>query len=54
MFELMICTGMRKGEVLGLHWVDVDLDKRVLFVRHTLVSINNSRSMLSDPKWSEP
>lgn len=41
---------MRKGEVLGLHWVDVDLDNRILFVRHTLVSINNSRSMLSDPK----
>ncbi|MEU4218253.1 site-specific integrase [Actinoplanes sp. NPDC026623] len=50
LFELMICTGMRKGEVLGLHWTDVDLDNRVLFVRHTLVSINNSRTMLSDPK----
>lgn len=20
LFEVMICTGMRKGEILGLHW----------------------------------
>jgi integrase len=50
LFELIICTGMRKGEALGLHWKDVDLDRRVLYVRHTLVSINNSQAMLSDPK----
>jgi integrase len=41
---------MRKGEALGLHWKDVDLDRRVLYVRHTLVSINNSQAVLSDPK----
>lgn len=50
LFELMICTGMRKGEVLGLHWNDVDLDNRLLFIRHTLVSVNNAQSMFSDPK----
>jgi integrase len=50
LFELMICTGMRKGEVLGLHWNDVDLNHRILFVRHTLVSVNNARTMFSDPK----
>ncbi|GGL20690.1 site-specific integrase [Mangrovihabitans endophyticus] len=26
LFELMIRTGMRNGEVLGLHWADVDVD----------------------------
>jgi hypothetical protein len=50
LFELMVCTGMRKGEVLGLHWNGVDLDNRLLFVRHTLVSVNNAQSMFSDPK----
>ncbi|WP_405433875.1 tyrosine recombinase XerC [Micromonospora sp. NBC_00617] len=50
LFELMICTGMRKGETLGLHWADVDLDARALFVRWTLVSVDNSRSMLNAPK----
>jgi integrase len=50
LFELMICTGMRKGEVLGLHWADVDLAARTLFVRWTLVSVDNSRSMFNAPK----
>jgi integrase len=50
LFELMICTGMRKGEVLGLHWSDVDLDNHMLFVRCTLVSVNNSRLIFNDPK----
>jgi integrase len=50
LYELMICTGMRKGEVLGLHWSDVALDEQMLFVRHTLVSVNNARLMFNDPK----
>jgi integrase len=50
LFELMICTGMRKGEILGLHWADVDLEARTLFVRWTLVSVDNSRSMFNAPK----
>jgi len=32
-------TGMRRGEVLGLRWGDVDLPGGRLVVRHTLVSI---------------
>jgi integrase len=32
-------TGMRRGEVLGLRWADLDLDKARLAVRHTLISI---------------
>jgi integrase len=27
----MICTGMRKGEILRLLWKDVDLDHQVLY-----------------------
>ncbi|MEU4681340.1 tyrosine-type recombinase/integrase [Micromonospora sp. NPDC023737] len=50
LFGLMVCTGMRKGETLGLHWADVDLDARALFVRWTLVSVDNSRTMLNAPK----
>ncbi|MGN9913383.1 site-specific integrase [Phytohabitans sp. LJ34] len=50
LFEVLICTGMRKGEALGLQWADVDLEARLLFVRHTLVAVDNSRLVLSTPK----
>jgi integrase len=33
---LALTTGLRRGELLGLRWSDVDLDKRVLFVRQTV------------------
>ena len=32
-------TGMRRGEIVGLRWRDVDLDKRRLAVRHTIISV---------------
>ncbi len=28
-------TGMRLGEILGLHWDDIDFDHEVITVRHT-------------------
>lgn len=35
-FHLAITTGMRRDEILGLRWKDVDLDKGILYVRQTL------------------
>ncbi|MEU9705277.1 site-specific integrase [Streptomyces sp. NPDC047981] len=32
-FVLAIAMGLRRGELVGLRWVDVDLDHRVLYVR---------------------
>ncbi|MDX3353312.1 tyrosine-type recombinase/integrase [Streptomyces sp. ME01-24h] len=32
-FVLAIAMGLRRGEIVGLRWADVDLDKRVLYVR---------------------
>ncbi|GGT22007.1 site-specific integrase [Streptomyces kurssanovii] len=32
-FVLAIAMGLRRGEIIGLRWADVDLDKRVLYVR---------------------
>jgi integrase len=32
-------TGMRRGEVLGLRWHDIDLSTGRIAIRHTLVSI---------------
>ena len=33
-FVLAVCMGLRRGELVGLRWSDVDLDNRVLHVRH--------------------
>ena len=35
LFYLAIYTGLRQGELLGLEWQDIDLDKGVLHVRRT-------------------
>ncbi|UQI48463.1 site-specific integrase [Streptomyces sp. HU2014] len=38
-FVLGIAMGLRRGEVMGLRWSDVDLDKREIKVRHQLQRI---------------
>jgi integrase len=35
MWRLFIATGMRRGEIVGLRWIDVDLEAARLEVRHT-------------------
>lgn len=36
LFVTMLALGLRRGEALGLRWVDVDLEKGILTVRHAL------------------
>jgi integrase len=36
LWRLALLTGMRRGELLGLKWEDVDLQRRVLSVKRTL------------------
>jgi len=38
-WRLAAMTGMRRGEVLGLRWSDIDLDARRLSVRQAVVSV---------------
>jgi integrase len=49
LYVLAATTGMRRGELLGLRWQDVDLDVGVLKVRHTVVLLNG-RIDFSEPK----
>lgn len=37
LFELAMFTGMRRGELIGLRWTDIDLAKRVITVRNNRV-----------------
>ena len=48
--ELIIGTGMRKGEALGLHWGDVEIEHRMLFVRQALTAVDNNHLCLGAPK----
>jgi integrase len=46
---LIAATGMRRGEVLALHWSDIDLDVGVLAIRGTLGRVGG-KLVISEPK----
>ncbi|WP_448221208.1 tyrosine-type recombinase/integrase [Gordonia iterans] len=46
---LMATTGLRRGEVAGLSWRDVDLEKSEILVRQTLSRVDGEL-VLSEPK----
>jgi integrase len=39
LFELLVNTGLRRGEALALHWFDIDFDEKLLRVRGTLARV---------------
>jgi integrase len=43
LWHLALATGLRRAELLGLRWKDVDLTKRVLLIRHTNVWLGKPR-----------
>jgi integrase len=45
-----IVTGMRRGEILALRWADVDFERRVLVVLHTVDYIYPFGYVETDPK----
>ena len=45
-------SGLRRSEVLGLRWSDVDLDAGTVTVRRGRVALDGSRSIVDDPKSS--
>jgi integrase len=47
LYSIAIATGMRQGELLGLRWGDVDLDRGTVAVRHAL---RRGDRVLTDPK----
>lgn len=49
LFYLALVTGMRRGELLGLQWPDVDLERGVLHIRRNL-TVAGSEIVISEPK----
>lgn len=50
LFTLIARTGMRIGEALALTWDDIDLDKKTVSIKKTLVYPLNSQPYISTPK----
>lgn len=42
-FDVMLGTGLRVGEVTGLRWEDVDFENGVIKINHTLVYYNHAK-----------
>jgi integrase len=45
-----IHTGMRRGELLGLRWKDVDFERKVLYVSQTIQSVTGLGLITKEPK----
>jgi integrase len=48
-WHLALTTGLRRGELLGLRWEDVDFEDGVLRVRQSLVEVNGT-PIFQEPK----
>ena len=49
MILILLHTGMRSGELLGLQWNDIDFDRKLIFINHTLSDVGGIH-FLTTPK----
>jgi integrase len=49
LYHLILITGMRRGEAIGLRWEDVDLDGRCLFIEQQITEVRGA-SVVGTPK----
>ncbi|MGI6553836.1 MAG: site-specific integrase [Bacillota bacterium] len=49
-FLTLLGTGLRIGELLALEWKDVDLEKGIINVRHTISRTQSKGLIIEDPK----
>ena len=53
-FTVMLWTGMRVGEVLGLRWEDIDFENDEINVNHTLLQFDKGKGQGSDYRINPP
>lgn len=49
LLALLMYTGMRRGEMLGLRWSDIDFDKKLIHIQRQ-ITVHKNRPVLSAPK----
>lgn len=49
LFATLVYTGVRRGEALGLRWIDVDLSRRIISVRRSYAGLTKSSKHRSVP-----
>jgi integrase len=47
---LLIFSGMRRGELMGLEWSDIDFDNRVIHVKRTSQYVQHMGIITKSPK----
>ena len=52
-FNLAFWTGMRRGEVAGLQWCNIDLERRVIWVRNA-IGADDAGKYVKPPKSNRP
>jgi integrase len=50
LFTVALVTGMRRGELLGLHWQDLDLERGSIHVRRSINRVGTFGLIVSEPK----
>lgn len=48
--NLLVGLGLRKGELLGLRWQDVNFDSKRIHVRQNLIQLQNTKLHFKEPK----
>ena len=52
--HLALYTGLRRSEILGLRWSDIDLGARTLVVNRTMVALTSNRSISTSLSLGDP
>ena len=52
-FFILISTGMRRGELLGLQWSDIDFTNRTIYIQRNWVKSSTQTAQFSEPKTAK-